>query len=292
MELRSSCGMWYEATKSVMCIGSCPSGCSGCYYDRDAQVVCSACFDGYYLSGSSCEPCPLQCSKCKSYSECLSCSYANADASNQCRCNSTYHLTYFTRKCVLQSEISDPCPIPGLFLFQQPNKGSYCESCLEGCLECSDKATCSKCDRQNGYILNAQACVSCFTEFASNEELCLQNQVACSNQSCQLCAEQCRRCAFEDGNEFKPTCSQCEDGYFLDGENACVPCQSQCKDCQYWGYKCSSCKGDNRSNIPDCDCNTNYIGSSGGQCTKLILSEQSFTKPSCPAGEALVYADS
>lgn len=66
-------GYVFENSDQVKCIKNCPSNCQTC---NDASI-CTACNNGYQLSGGSCTalPCSVSgCSLCNSTGQCLICS--------------------------------------------------------------------------------------------------------------------------------------------------------------------------------------------------------------------------
>ncbi len=62
----------------------CFNTCSDCTVDN-SPVHCTACQDGYYLSGSECKPCGVNCDTCiDSADNCLTCSGGKLIKSGNC----------------------------------------------------------------------------------------------------------------------------------------------------------------------------------------------------------------
>ena len=64
-----------------------------------------------------------------------------------------------------------------------------------------------------------------------------------------------------DANAKAATCTACEDGFFVDNNKGCTPCDGSCKTCEATGdTKCKSCTEE-----------THFLGAASGQAGKCIL---------------------
>ncbi|KAL4478585.1 hypothetical protein ABPG74_006820 [Tetrahymena malaccensis] len=189
------------------CISNCYQYCSSCSKPSDSNS-CTACKDGYYLSGSQCLQCSSPCSKCTS----------NA---NQCTgCISGYSLDSSQNKCNIQCyQTCKTC--------SSPNNQQACNSCIDGyfiqnnqCLQCqSPCATCSN---------SSTNCINCANNYQKN------NQNICQ----PICDSSCKSCSSPKNSN---SCTDCFDGSFLNANNQCIQCQKPCQNCVSQATKCTSC---------------------------------------------------
>lgn len=97
-------------------------------------VECLACIDTFYLSGTSCVPCPTGCLTCLSNGSCSSCLPGYNDPGN---------LT-----CINVAG----CSATQYFL------GGICNSCNSTCLSCLDANTCFTCQATYSLINGVCQC--------------------------------------------------------------------------------------------------------------------------------------
>lgn len=185
----------------------------------------------------------------------------------------------------------DACSIchQGYFL-----KNQTCSTCPIGCLTCTSKFVCSKCNTSKNYYLD-------------------------SNYTCSLCQNNCKKC-----NQYG-NCEICDDGYYLLNNSSsiinsasnpiCQPCLSNCKKCTY-NTSCIACKDyflldsiNNKciscinSNCDSCNvdgkcrnCKTGYFLDTNNICSKCTISNcKECSKDgkckSCETGFFLSHAD-
>ncbi|EAR81858.2 zinc finger lsd1 subclass family protein (macronuclear) [Tetrahymena thermophila SB210] len=202
----------------------CPDLCQQCQFNKDNQIQCLVCIDGFYLNNQSC----LKCS-----SPCLTCQFS----SNNClSCDSNY--TFSNGLCLPNCD-------PKCKTCTLPNLSSACLTCQDGyyfdnnyCFPCQQP--CQNCQ------YSPNNCLSCITNYIFNTN---------SNSCSPICDVTCQTCSLPNNNL---ACLSCFDGYFLNS-NQCIPCDSSCAKCQITSTNCIQCAknylADNQSNTcsPICD---------------------------------------
>ena len=216
----------------------CHHSCSQCHGPGERD--CVSCKDLYLLSGVCLTDCPegyygddvlSSCGKCDDL--CHTC--IGPSKHNCTDCNSSYVLQSST--CSLH------CP-----------DGSYkmtdtCVRCHEKCVTCDGPAesnclSCSKMGEQLLYFESGHCVTTCLSgRYKDND-----------SWSCFQCADGCLRCFGPSQEE----CTECQDGFFLDGQKCmqncpshtlsddmnrkCVPCYEECDTCNQTVSHCLTCK--------------------------------------------------
>ncbi|EAY12236.1 hypothetical protein TVAG_027890 [Trichomonas vaginalis G3] len=146
-------------------IYQCPEGCSLC----NSSIICSKCYDGYYLYNNSCyENCSSvnshlfgkdgQCFECDP-----NCATCVGSATECLSCNSKYYLT---------SE-------------------NDCQRCPEGCEECKSSSKCIMCT--TGFIHKGDNCY-CSKGYYSSNDRCQECDPIC--ETCSGSRNNCTSCRF------------------------------------------------------------------------------------------------
>lgn len=115
------------------------------------------------------------------------------------------------------------CCIDGYFLEYQ-EMGRKCTKCNEECATCVDSQElgCSSC--APGYYFT-QMNTNPYNPYTGKCESCSKD-----NSNCLLCIENCN----DDDNfncEPTPICTKCVDGFYIDNNNVCQPCDKSCGSC-------------------------------------------------------------
>ncbi|KAL4461652.1 hypothetical protein ABPG74_016276 [Tetrahymena malaccensis] len=198
------------------------------------SVSCSSCIANYYLNGNICSPC---------YPSCLSCSGPSANNCTVCA-NSANYIS-INNSCVSNCDQNQ-------YIDSTNGPQKYCKQCKLFCKTCSNSTTCDSCI--DGYVLDSnkqcqpchkscQTCdgllnINCITcanaYFIQTNKICVpncdQNQYAdtinnSSQKYCKQCQILCKSCS--NGT----TCDSCIDGYSLDSNKQCLPCDKTCQTC-------------------------------------------------------------
>ena len=215
---------------------------------------CIKCEPGNYLSGTSCYPCPHDCTECPGPSTCQECVRGKYGT----MCESSCRITCLD--CVSDSQCTQ-C-IPGRY-------GQYCQlNCPLGCIDIlCDKDTgkclegcrhgyyisgeeCRRCPEHCTRCLDSNHCTSCVSGYYGTDcqGVC---QSSCQNQLCDKDSGSC--------------IEGCIDGYFFE-DNSCVSCPHRCAGCVD-RYTCTECKTGYWGNQCDQDCPSNCLRcANGGQC--------------------------
>ncbi|KAL4454048.1 hypothetical protein ABPG73_009847 [Tetrahymena malaccensis] len=192
----------------------CDSSCKTCSLPNNSSS-CLSCNNGYYLNASNqCLPCQVPCGNCiDSPTKCLSCTPAQNytfDSSN----NSCNIICDSSCKTCSQPNSSNNCLScnNGYYL----NATNQCQQCQAPCGNCIDSATkCLSCTSSQNYTFDS------------------------SNNSCNLiCDSSCKTCSLPNNQN---SCLSCNNGYYLNASNQCLPCQAPCGNCIDSPTKCLSC---------------------------------------------------
>lgn len=244
----------------------CHHTCSQCHGPGGQD--CNSCTDLYLLNGACVTDCPESyygnnllhaCGKCDGV-----CRTCNGPSKYNCTdCNSPFVLQSST--CSLN------CP-----------DGSYkmsdvCVSCHERCASCEGPAesnclSCSQLDGQPLYLESGHCVISCLSghyKDNNNSQLCLQ------------CADGCSKCLGPSQKE----CSECKDGFYLDGyecvkscpvngfadtlNRKCIPCSEGCATCDQTVSHCTTCRPGFYLSGGSCvhDCPVGTFADDSGNCS-------------------------
>ena len=218
--------------------------CKGCV------PFCQSCSDGntcdqcettaFKKQDNTCQPCPRQCSGCKSETECTGCldsSHFLFQDQVTCdnKCPSKHYGDEVTKKCQPCKENCKECSSDSVCTKCEPNfmlKNNQCIQCVKGCKECKEDG-CKACE--DGMMLSNGKCEAC----PDKCELCDKSGcLKCSKSTvllkgeCILCPEGCISC--QDSG-----CSECKKGMTL-VEGMCQNCEEDCLSCNQQG--CLECR--------------------------------------------------
>ena len=306
----------------------CHQNCLSCdEYSEDIEhQKCTSCIDGLYLEGENCkENCSEGYGKNEEDKTCIKCEYDLCESfiSNTCDCekcigkyflNSSNLCSSCDESCEECIDVFDKCTKcdNNHFLFENkcyncPNncskteqdsckclkcdKGFYvekyiCKNCINNCDECSDSTKCENC-KEGFFVDDEGICKDCplncnKTEPDSCKCLKCDKGFYVENYICKNCLANCDTCS----NSTK--CENCEEGYFVNDEDTCQSCSSNCKKTEADSCKCSECdKGfhvdkyicknciincDTCSNSTKCEnCKEGYFVNENGQCQSCPL---------------------
>jgi hypothetical protein len=210
-----TCPLTYFGSETICdkCINGCDTcndkfTCTKCSnsFMKKGDICVSDCGTGYTNVEGVCTVCTtVLCDKCSSLdpSECTSCQnkrylYANT-CYNTCPAN-TFSTSTFT-----------------------------CEDCLQGCEQCSNKLTCTKCAGMLVLQDGTKCQTSCDDTFVSINGKCTK----CINPTCKNCDTNLRTCTTctDDRFMYKGNCySSCPDGTYAKS-GVCYDCIKPCKLC-------------------------------------------------------------
>ena len=235
--------------KDNTCI-NCISNCKTC----DNLNTCKTCKDGYYnYEGKCVNICPIKFYEDNTTKTCLPCLINNCKHcdKNICKiCLEEYALFYENSL----ENISCIKECPEGYYMSQANGIKKCDKCDLGCVSCTDKNVCLKCDNLN-YVMFEGKCL--------NE---CPNNYTIVNNKCIKCSNNCLECYPNKPN----ICTSCINGYLLNGKCLetcpkgfyasdnnmnCLKCDEKCSKCLSQD-NCIECKPEfylhNGSCINDC----------------------------------------
>ncbi|KAL4508567.1 hypothetical protein ABPG72_003871 [Tetrahymena utriculariae] len=232
--------------------GTCVQMCPATFLVSNVSCVCRPnstlqnntcpCNTGYLDVGGNCLQCGANCNQCSTQTNCTICSsgyYLFVDGTCVSQCPSTFIIDSTNTKCICRSNSSlqsntKTCPCNVQYLDIQ----GICQQCQSNCDQCSSQTICSVCS--SGFYLKIDnTCVSqCPTTFVKDSTntkcVCrpnstLQNDI-CNcipsgfvdlNDVCQPCPSQCDKCSSQT------VCLTCISGYYLTINATCSsPCPS------------------------------------------------------------------
>ncbi|KAH0576139.1 Cysteine-rich membrane protein 2 [Spironucleus salmonicida] len=307
MKQCASCQEGYDISSSTPCEGCLPGYVSIAIKDENicvecdntcrecsgTKTTCTACNDGFILSGNTCTKCLAETTQICPCGNSLNCTTCNLNNTNACAtCKEHYDTT-----------ASPPCSKCEPKYFEQNiTNGKECTLCRNQCETCMDANKCLTC--QNGNFLQSQKC-----------ELCYGGQnIACTcgiAKNCGTCdtnkKTKCLTCMHGFASIKVGECDTCSEGYFKKDSKdnfTCEPCttpscaqcsanKSQCTKCKHNMFlddkqQCQQCvKGDGIScncgvvvNCDTCstedeqkcgDCLLGYVSDKNGSCTLCAL---------------------
>ena len=212
------------------------------------QWTCLLCKRGYYIHAGSCRlndiaDCVIQLddSRCVKYQPSNhvydQVGYLKTVAGDTC--NGTLQTYQVVAYCN-----SD---VPLCRRFQQLD-ASTCKCALDKCDVC-DQATCTKC--KPGYYLRMVDQIACLGDIpegwgidrSTDRGVNGQVVIPCQMQACKKCGQDahlCEQCDYAAGK----VCLQCDDGKFIDQNNICRDCSTNCATCSMTATNCTSCPPD------------------------------------------------
>ncbi|KAH0575897.1 Cysteine-rich membrane protein 1 [Spironucleus salmonicida] len=270
MKQCASCQEGYDISSSIPCKNCLPGYVSIAIKDENicvecdntcrecsgTKTTCTACNDGFILSGNTCTKCLAVTTQICPCGNSLNCTTCNLNNTNACAtCKEHYDKT-----------ASPPCSKCEPKYFEQNiTNGKECTPCRNQCETCMDANKCLTC--KNGSFLKEGKCEYCY---GGQEIAC-----TCGNSShCGTCDEKntstCLTCMHGFDSSKVGACDTCSEGFFkkVSKDNfTCEPCttancgqcfekKEECTKCVYNMYlneqkQCQQCaKGDG---IP-CDC--------------------------------------
>ncbi|KAK7438410.1 hypothetical protein VKT23_018023 [Stygiomarasmius scandens] len=286
--------------------GECLACASGFTQDGNDKTKCNAvksttsdgtaCPDGSFGSGSSCQPCSSSCQTCNggAPSDCIICksgtyklngNCVSADGNGVCagsnliadnnkhecdtcgpKCTSCKIPNFTTASTV--NELQCTGCLPGSFL----SNGTCVESCPSGTFLSEDDNTCQPCDSSCSTCAgSAKFCLSCNNNQLASSGSCVSscpdNSIQTNSNTCASCHPDCATCS---GTSFDQ-CSTCPPERPVLNNGRCLPVCSQSQffdktsgSCQSCDSSCSSCSGSGSSNCLACSSSSQVL--SGGTC--------------------------
>lgn len=198
----------------------CPKGCLSC----NSTSYCGDCDKGYFYSLGWCHKCKEECSECTSNTTCVSCvtPYMLHQQTCVAKCprgyfNDTDIPPIICKSCGADGKCAECVNNKTCTLCQDRFKlvGNYCEECPTGCLKCNENY-CEKC--ATGKYYDGSSCRNCKVSQCTKCDAthcfeCPHGYYPTSSQ-CEEClgVDNCQIC------ETNYTCSQCNDGYYLNNK--------------------------------------------------------------------------
>lgn len=220
---------YYKDTANFDCI-ACAFECAAC----TSASVCSACRNGYELSGSTCV-CPTgnyvavndYCEPCGT--GCLDCNDGDATCTS---CDTGFYL-------VAGGDMD--C--------------GDCSADIPKCTACSESTvlTCSTCSDNYELSSDSTACECLGDRFLENDVCTLCTDASAFGANCVACTA--------------AGCSQCATGYYLDTAGDCAQCGSYCTECSS-DTECQSCETDYYPEV-----GSNYCSECASNCGTIDPSQ-------------------
>ncbi|XP_053385677.1 multiple epidermal growth factor-like domains protein 10 [Mercenaria mercenaria] len=233
----------------------CSVGCSSC-----SGSTCLKCESSYFLSSSSCSPCPGQCTSCTVYNNCTSCKPNKWGSGSQCQY--TCVDSCYNKECQYDTGYCVQCK-PGLYGLQCQHNCSDCEGdlcdlrrCTRGCKQgyyeynTEYESICQTCPTDCRNCYDARTCRACNDGFHLYQ-FHLKENVFVHCISCSLgsgCSnyciiQNCNKCEVHDGSLV---CTDCSEGYRFNGKTCILnttSCSQECSShCDDDGICLGSCK--------------------------------------------------
>ena len=218
------------------------ANCNTCTTPQQTgPATCSACQEGYFLSGQTCTKCANTCATCTAASTCTSCSgskYLKSDGTCVSACESKFYADPQSNKCISCSAQEDGIENCDTCEYDATKGKPKCLTCtgssnttprtsLDGTSACVEKTIdgCQGTDKEL-FMKDDTTCTLCAATGSGNDE-------GTAN---------CKTCTKTSGN--KPVCDTCKEGYYLDSSKACQACTgANCATCtEATKDKCDTCK--------------------------------------------------
>ena len=220
----------------------------------------------------------LACTVCES--TCVECVGPTASNCTACNASSPVFRTLSVSQCVC---------LPGYFLNTANNTCILCHSSCTACIGSSDY-NCSAC--QSNFILIGSYCkfnLTCANYLYEGQcvDVCPKNSFPTASHTCSRCTNGCLYCLSATicleclsgyfYNSSTGACSAiCQLGRFVDPSGLCLPCMSDCLECQWNTNKstltCLKCSASFFIKDGSCSsvCPVPYYQPLGSQCLKCI----------------------
>jgi hypothetical protein len=258
--LKPQAGSTYDKSGNLTL---CASTCSECAVGSPS--VCTACYSGYRLSRSTCQPCANSrclacavdakvCTQCgQGYvpnskgecqtctANCLSCTVSGPGNCDSFRCHSGYVQSLGQTACLKCLKGCSLCDSTDLRIcttctvrFYKSN--NTCLPCISGCSLCSDNSTCTSC-LFNYKLTNMGVC-----ELLPDYPCLINTGGVCS--SCASGFEvSAGGCAIKIACNATDSCLYCPASTYLKNKN-CLQCTMpvNCKTCFSNGTGCAQCR--------------------------------------------------
>ncbi|ESU39857.1 Hypothetical protein GSB_155179 [Giardia duodenalis] len=217
------------------------ANCNTCTASGSAgPATCSACQEGYFLSGQTCIQCNNACATCEtSATQCTSCPEGKyLKDGNTCvepsQCAGANYPDKQSGQCKACSTIDTNC---GTCEYNDAAGKGKCTDCgskkvktaLDGTTTCVDVAT--GCTDANHFKAESDAAY-----YLCRDNTQDQTEANKGTANCKTCTK----------NNAKPVCSACLEGYYDSGSSGTVTCTActgtNCATCKDASNKCASCK--------------------------------------------------
>ena len=239
------------SSPSYSCV-NCPSGCKYCSWDG-STATCTACENGYYLSGGACPACMRVCATCSSGSTCdtpvgnlvMNGNVAECGAglffdnsTLTCEACTSFHANCAT--CDYNPSPFDPaniapveCTVADATYYVENGTtfacGSYCDGCINASYCTTPTAT---------FTVDPVSGVS-YCDDTLPTPLYITNSAPYSCEPCETVITGCLACQ----NNTATECTSCGNGYYAATAvpvSTCTQCGSLCSTCND-GATCSGC---------------------------------------------------
>ncbi|KAL4493393.1 hypothetical protein ABPG73_007200 [Tetrahymena malaccensis] len=238
ISINNSCVSNCDQNQYIDTTNGSQKSCKQCYLlckTCSNSTTCDSCIDGYTLdSNKQCQPCHISCQTCDGLLNinCITCANAYFIQTNKICVPNCDQNQYADTINNISQKYCKQCQI----LCKSCSNGTTCDSCIDGYTLDSNKQcqschiSCQTCDG----LLNIN-CITCANAyFIQTNKICVpncdQNQYAdtinnSSQKYCKQCQILCKSCS----NGI--TCDSCIDGYSLDSNKQCLPCDKTCQTC-------------------------------------------------------------
>ncbi|ESU45455.1 Variant-specific surface protein, partial [Giardia duodenalis] len=209
-------------------------GCTRCdgsalTNQNNGAAVCETCQEGYYGANT-----PLTCTACQD-DNCATCQ--DGTNTKKCsKCKATGTLTYLRKEDSSETGTcvdAATCTNTNTYYTDdtEPKMCKKCSESLTNCEQCTSPSSlgsspaCTKCATPN-YLKTVDGTTTCVAKDACKDGFFPVDDSSKGNK-CLSCGDaangvpNCAKCTLPSG-AAKPTCSECNSGYKLEGE-ACVP---------------------------------------------------------------------
>ena len=199
----------------------CKGECDSKDYALSGFVYCKECKEGFFNLEGICHPCDTESPGC------TECTYEYGENSGnkifkcqKCINDEEYRIDT-NHKCVKCNQILDNCK--KCHFLKDKDFQAECDECLDG-YYVNQYKTCSSCNVK--YITGGK-CKICSANSQPEYCECYSGYIL-ADYSCVNCPENCDKCFYnKEINSIQ--CLNCQEGYLLDDQNKCIPCEKECR---------------------------------------------------------------
>ena len=258
------------------CLPSDPSKCTTCVtgaVHNPTSLQCT-CGNGYFVNGTTCQQCPYPCANCTGPTgSCLACSDpVNRDPAQNCACINGF-FDDGKAACAACSTTCQTCNsstgcttcdvnlhrnltgsvcscMTGYYEFYHTDQTRTCELCSAECFTCATSPNlCTSCDPKKDRVAGVdekgrQTCLCMPGFYSAFDGSCIQSNCDADPNcaECEHASKICIKCLSSRKRVLKlpESVCLCQDGYYADANNTCVPCKPGCGVCSS-ATNCTSC---------------------------------------------------